>query len=211
MRRRADRTRPCAHVALLALLLALPCARAQDPAGSGDSALQSFRPTGPVTLTADRAEWVQGGQMQYYGNVSMRSDTLQLRGERMTVTQHTDGQFAAQLTGTPARLDHAGRPGTDGIGAQPVNAQAENIDYDSRTGVIRLSGGARLLRGSDEVTGEQIDYVVAERRIRAAGGQAGQVRIVIQPPARKSAAVPSPAPTASPAPGTAPAPAEPAP
>lgn len=172
--------RPAA--ALLCLLLLAP-ATAQAQADTDSRAqIEALRPTGPVTLTADSAEWVQGGEMQYQGNVSLQSDTLQLRGDSMTVTQSADGQFRAQVLGAPARLDHAGSPGAKGLTAQAVSAQAGRIDYDSRQGVIRLSQNAQLLRGGDEVTGEQIDYIVAERRIKAAGGQSGQVRIIIQPP-----------------------------
>lgn len=203
MRARADVTR-CARLATLAVLLVAAHAAAQDD-------LQGFRPTGPVTLTADRAEWVQGGEMQYFGHVSMQSDTLQLRGDHMTVRQHDNGQFDAQMDGAPAQLDHAGRPGTRGAASQPVTAQAARIDYDSRSGVVTLSGNARLLRGSDEVTGEQIDYIVAERRIRAAGGEGGQVRIVIQPPSPGASPQPSPGPSPSPAPAATASPPEPTP
>jgi lipopolysaccharide export system protein LptA len=156
----------------------------------------ALRPTGPVTLTADRGEWVESGEMLYEGNVTLQSDTLKLAGARMTVIQLADGQFQAQILGNPARLDHAGRAGASGIAAQSVSAEAARIDYDSRRGVIQLTTEARLLRGGDEVTGEQIDYVVAERRVRASGGSSGQVRIVIQPPA---SATPEPTPPATPA------------
>ena len=167
-------------------------------AQSGDA--DALRPTGPVTLTADRGEWVESGEMLYEGNVTLQSDTLKLAGARMTVIQLADGQFQAQILGRPARLDHAGRAGASGIAAQSVSAEAERIDYDSRRGVIQLSNKARLLRGGDEVTGEQIDYVVAERRVRASGGSGGQVRIVIQPPASATpASTPEPTPAAVPA------------
>lgn len=183
MNRAAEATlrlrRPAAAL-LCMLLLATAGAQAQDT--DSRTQLEALRPTGPVTLTADSAEWVQGGEMQYQGNVSLQSDTLQLRGDRMTVTQSADGQFQAQVLGAPAHLDHAGSPAAEGLAAQAVSAEAGRIDYDSRQGVIRLSQNARLVRGGDEVTGEQIDYIVAERRIKAAGGQGGQVRIVIQPP-----------------------------
>lgn len=178
---RSDRS---AAALLSAVLMFVPAAlQAQD---SSRAQLEALRPTGPVTLTADSAEWVQGGEMQYHGNVSLQSDTLQLRGDSMTVTQSASGQFQAQVLGAPARLDHAGSPAAEGLAAQAVSAEAGRIDYDSHQGVIRLSQNAHLLRGSDEVTGEQIDYIVAERRIRAAGGQSGQVRIVIQPPQPES-------------------------
>lgn len=205
MRRSVDMRRCVTSAAVvLAALVAAPALLAQS-GGDAKQALDSLRPTGPVTLTADRAEWVQGGEMQYFGNVSLQSDTLQLRGEHMTVVQLADGQFQARMDGTPARLDHSGTPGAEGLAAQPVSAEAARMDYDSRAGVVQLSGGAKLKRGSDEVNGDRIDYAVTERRIRAAGGETGQVRIVIQPPARFDA-TPSPAPTAAPTPTQTPAP-----
>ncbi|MFP5305986.1 MAG: hypothetical protein ACLGI7_09205, partial [Gammaproteobacteria bacterium] len=102
--------------ALIAALLA-GAAQAQDAARSDTEAL---RPRGPETLSADRAEWVEGGEMVYSGNVSMESDTLTLRGERMTVMQHGEGQIEAHLFGSPAQLDHSGDPQAEGIAAKPV-------------------------------------------------------------------------------------------
>ena len=187
---------PCA-AALLAL--AALAAHAQAPVPADD--VEALRPTGPVTLTADRGEWIDGGEMRYEGNVALESDNLKLSGQSMTVTQHEDGAFDAQILGAPAHLDHRAREGAQGVAGQNVTAQGRRIDYDSRSGVIQLQGDARLLRGGDEVEGERIDYIVAERRVRASGGDGGQVRIVIQPPARDSdvtapAATPVPTPAA---------------
>lgn len=181
---------------LIARLVGAALALLAASAGAQSSSADTLRPTGPVTLTADRGEWVESGEMLYEGNVTLQSDSLKLAGTRMTVVQLADGQFQAQILGSPARLDHAGRAGASGIAAQSVSAEAERIDYDSRRGVIQLQTRARLLRGGDEVTGERIDYVVTERRVRASGGSGGQVRIVIQPPPNGSGAtaVPTPAP-----------------
>lgn len=176
--------RRTAETILLAVALLANAPASAQAAEETRATLESLRPTGPVTLTADSAEWIEGGEMQYLGNVTLRSDTLTLRGDRMTVTQPDEGQFQAQVVGSPAQLDHAGTPGAQGAAAQAVSARATRIDYDSRAGVVRLSGNARLQRGSDEVSGEQIEYIVSERRVRAAGGTGSQVRIVIQPPAR---------------------------
>jgi lipopolysaccharide export system protein LptA len=175
-------------------MLAAADAVAQTPAPANDA--EALRPTGPVTLTADRGEWIDGGEMRYEGNVALESEALKLSGDRMTVTQHPDGAFEAQILGAPAKLDHRAREGAQGIAGQNVTAEGQRIDYDSRSGVIQLQGQARLLRGSDEVEGERIDYIVAERRVRASGGDGGQVRIVIQPPARAE----EPASTANPTP-----------
>ncbi|HEY1077839.1 MAG TPA: lipopolysaccharide transport periplasmic protein LptA [Fontimonas sp.] len=175
----------------LALLLLAGAAQAQDPSDA-----DLLKPDGPVTLTADRAEWVQGGAMEYEGNVSLQSGSLTLRGDRMTVTQSADGQFEARINGSPAHLKHAGiADAQKSAASQPVDAEAKQMDYSSREGIIRLREDAHLNRNGDEVAGGLIEYIVAERRIKAAGGQNGQVRIVIQPP-KKTAA---PAPTAEPA------------
>lgn len=181
-----------ARKALLAALLAAGPALAQgpppDPAPAGDALAQSLRPSGPVTVTADRAEWEKGGAMLYAGNVSMVSDTLSMRGERLELRQKKAGEYEAILRGSPARLDHAGQPGN--AEAPPVAAQARTLIYDTGTSMVQLSGAARLVRGTDEITGETIRYDVAARRIRAAGGEGGQVRIVIQPPPPKKGAAP---------------------
>jgi lipopolysaccharide export system protein LptA len=73
-RRRAAR-------AVIALsLLASGLAGAQ---GDGKSVNDSLRPSGPVTITADRAEWEQDGAMIYSGNVLLTADTLKLVGDRL--------------------------------------------------------------------------------------------------------------------------------
>lgn len=174
---------------LLTLLLPAMPALAQDSAAdkkTNREALDQLRPSGPITVKADRAEWVQNNTMKYAGNVSMDSSTLTVRGDSMDVKQAADGQFEAWIHGAPARLDHAADPKADGPAAQAVHAEAREIHYDSRTGTVDMSGGAHLKRGDDEVTGETIGYVVPERRIRAASGGNGQVTITFQPPPPKS-------------------------
>ena len=146
-----------------------------------------FRPTGPVTVTADRAEWNEGGPMRYSGNVGLSSDTLKLRGETLELLQRAEGEFDARVSGKPAQLDHAGQPGASGTAAKPVSAQAGELQYDSTTGIVQLIGNARLLRGGDEITGDRIRYDVRARRIQADGGGSGQVKIVIQPPPKSGA------------------------
>lgn len=176
MRRRAG------TIAAIALLC-LGSSYAQD--SSSKKELERLRPTGPVTVTADHAEVEQNGPMRYTGNVALDSNTLKLRGDTLELKQFADGQFEARVDGKPARLDHAGDPSATGTAAQPVSAQANQLLYNARTGIIDLIGGARMTRGSDEITGSSVRYDVAARRINANGGGNGQVRIVIQPPPKK--------------------------
>lgn len=191
-RRRAAR-------AVIALsLLASGLAGAQ---GDGKSVNDSLRPSGPVTITADRAEWEQDGAMIYSGNVLLTSDTLKLVGDRLELRQFAGGEIEARITGNPARMDHPGLIEKNGEPGPPVSAQARTLTYDSRSSMVDLAGNGRLTRGQDAIDGEDIRYDVAARRIRALGGQNGQVKIVIQPPPPRGgakAAAERPAPPAPP-------------
>lgn len=184
-------------LAALAGLLAM----AHSPAQS-----EALRPTAPVKINADRAEWQKGGAMVYTGNVRMESGDLKLAGARLELRQFEDGQFEAQIDGEPAALDHAGLP-TDAA-KSPVSAQARQLKFNSRSDIVEVLGNALLTRGTDQIRGETIRYDVVQRRIQAAGGEGGQVQIVIQPPPRNgdAGAAPGSRPAMAPLPGRAPAP-----
>lgn len=163
---------------------AAPAAR---PAAKGDDIAQRLRPTGPVTITARNVDWAKNGLMVYTGDVKLESDTLKLDGDRLELEQLANGNYRARVTGVPASLRHDPAPVAAGTGEAadpPVTARAKTLYYDSQSGVVDVTGNARVTRGEDEVTGETIHYNVNERRIQAAGGSGGQVRIVIQPPPR---------------------------
>jgi lipopolysaccharide transport protein LptA len=165
---------------------------------------EQLRPTGPVTVTAQRAELVQNSSAVYVGNVVLDSDTIRLDGDRLDLRQYPNGQYEAKVTGTPGHMSHPGA----GPDNPPVWARANTLHYDSRTGVVDLLGDALFRRGSDEITGSVIHYNVIERRVEATGGDDGsQVRITINqaPPAAHSGPEPQTAP-----PAAAPAPAAPA-
>lgn len=170
-------------IVLLTLCAGLPAARAQD---NSKPTVASLRPTGPVTINADRAEWEKGGAMVYTGNVRLESGELKLGGARLMLKQFESGEFEARVDGEPATLDHAGLSANADGTRPPVSAKAKQLTYDSRNDIVEIVGDAVLTRGTDEIKGDKVRYDVARRRIEAAGG----VQIVIQPPAKKGAAVP---------------------
>lgn len=182
--RRAARVLAFAAIALAGAASAQDASSASDKPGARAQA-EELRPTGPVTVKADSAEWVQNNEMKYSGNVTMTSDTLNVRGDSMEVHQAPDGQFEAWVHGNPATLDHAADPQASGAASKAMHAEAKEIHYDSRSGTADMKGNAHLKRGDDEINGETIGYVVPERRIRAASGGQGQVTITFQPPPQK--------------------------
>lgn len=160
--------------------LTLPKANSlKTEAGKRDKYLPK-RPSGPVTVTADRAEWQQAGLMRYGGHVVLSVDTMEMRGDSLEVKQFDDGQYEAHLSGEPAHMTDSGANGV-----APVAAEARQLDYDARTGIVEMTGGALLTRGTDKLSGQSIRYDVNARRVQAAGGGNSQVRIVIQPPPPK--------------------------
>ena len=166
----------------LALVLVAATAAAQTttapPAPAPKTAPSDLRmPRGPVKITAERADLERRELALYRGNVRLTSAELELQGDRLELRQPAKGQFTAVLTGRPARLRH------QGVGdAPPVSASAGRIVYDTRSGIVEMSEGAQLERGTDTVASERIRYDVAARRISAAAAQGSQVQITIQPP-----------------------------
>jgi lipopolysaccharide transport protein LptA len=132
---------------------------------------------GPIRISAERAELEHRDYALYRGSVRLVSEGMVLTGDRLELRQPGKGQYEARLTGTPARLDHAGD-----AQAPPVSASAERIVYDTRTATVDLSGGVQLARGTDQLSSGQVRYYVAARRITASGSDAGQVHITITPP-----------------------------
>lgn len=186
----------------ISLLLALAWGNAQ---AEPPQPPKLSRPSGPITITAKNGEW-QDGVMIYTGEVAMNSNTLELRGARLELRQ-TGGSKAPYeiiLTGDPATMKHLPETAAD----QPVEARAAKIVYLSASQDVELSGGARLARGKDEINGESMRYNVPARRVRADGGDLGQVRIVIDVPEETGAA---PAATTPPPPASVPAATPPSP
>lgn len=178
---------------LLGLSLLLPALTlwaqgGESASGDSKSRAESLKPNGPVTVTADRAEWQKGGAMVYSGNVRLASDTMELEGDKVEIHQYPGGEYEAKVTGNPANLRHAGGVAENGQAEPPVSAQGKTLTYDTRTDLVDVTEDATMTRGTDRITGDNIRYNVAERRIQAAGGTRGQVKIVIQPPASKKAA-----------------------
>jgi lipopolysaccharide export system protein LptA len=142
------------------------------------SAIEGFhKPSGEITVTADHVEW-QPSAMHYTGNITLKVDTMEMRGSDLELKLMEGRLQHAHLTGEPAQMiDNAAE------GQQPISAQAKRVDYDPGTSIVELAGAAQLMRGSDRLSGELIRYDVAARRVQAAGTSGSQVKIVIQPPA----------------------------
>lgn len=170
------------RVSAALLLIALaPFVAAQDPLRSGMP-----KPRGPIKITAERADLENRESALYRGNVRLTSEDVVLTGDRLELKQPVKGQVEAKLTGKPAQLQHKGQGDVP-----PVLARAATIVYDSRKGMVDLSGDAHLERGTDVLTSQSILYDLVARRISASGTGDNRVQIVIQPPNGENTPAPS--------------------
>lgn len=141
-----------------------------------------------VSQTNERAELL--------GPVTVTQGSLLLRASKLIWTQRPDSTsqiLAGTRDGSAVQFSQAlEKPG------ERLEGQADEIDYDERTGLVRFIGNARvrMLAGTQmqrELTGSQISFDTTKEELRAdgelVGKPGGNVRIVIMP---KGASAPEP-------------------
>ena len=108
--------------------------------------------------------------------------SLNIRAASVRVSRDGKGQQVMSASGSPVRFGQTldGNKGT-------VNGQANQVEYSSATGIVKLTGNARVQRGGDLAEGASIVYntrteVYTVSGSKAAGGKGGKrVTVVIQP------------------------------
>ena len=146
-------------------------------------------------------------QTLFTGNVIINKGSMVLRGDRVEVTQTSDGYQRATIQAAPGKLA-LWRSKRDGLD-EYVEAEAELIEYDGRADTLQMSRQAVLRRYAgnkvaDETTGAVIRYdntrevFTVDGEPRSINGQpgssGGRVRAQISPrssPGAAPAAAPS--------------------
>lgn len=171
----------------------------------------------PVAIEADRITVDDAKKLHIFeGNVQLTQGTLQIRAEKLVVTQDADGFQAGVATGGADGLAHfrQKRDGKD----EYIEGEAERIEYDGKTDKAQFFLRAQIKSGRDEVRGQYISYDGKTESYLVTSGPAGtvappipgkdnRVRAVIQP-RRSPAANPGVGTPAKTAPGTKPPPQE---
>lgn len=140
----------------------------------------------------------------FTGNVIMTKGTINLRADRVEVTQTPEGFQQANAQAAPGKLVYW-RSKRDGVD-EYIEAEAEVADYDGKIDLLVLTRRAVLRRYvgttlADETTGDLIRYdntrevLTVDGEPRAAGGGTTRVRAMLSPrqkpgPAPASAVVP---------------------
>ena len=113
-----------------------------------------------AAATAVRDE--KQGTTVYSGNVRMNQGTLNIDADTITI-YHT-GEDASRIvaTGTPAQLEQ--QPEID---KSLLKAEAATIEYFKNEERVQLREAARIEQDGSILTGDTIDYFMAEQLVKA--------------------------------------------
>lgn len=143
----------------------------------------------PLVIEANKPGTVdmQKQVVVFNGNVVVTQGTMRITAERMELREVGEGHRTAVALGVPDTQAYfrQKREGLDEF----IEGNADRIDYDSRSDLVKLTGNAKVrrLRGSttaDEITGNLITYDNRAELFNVAGDNAagGRVRAVLTPP-----------------------------
>ncbi|NVM75835.1 lipopolysaccharide export system protein LptA [Duganella sp. SG902] len=145
----------------------------------------------------------------FTGNVVLTRGTLLMKSPKAVVTEDPEGYQFVVLHSAPG-VQATFRQKLDGAGDQWVEGQADRIEYDNKTELVKLYAKARIkkLEGgkpASQVDGEFISYDSRKEFFAVKNTSSGETKpgagrstMVIQPSSKLAT---PPAPTTQPAPG----------
>lgn len=143
----------------------------------------------PINLEADRISIDDAKKVQIFeGNVILTQGTLQIRANRLVVTQDADGfqKGSAQGGANGLARFRQKREGKDDF----IEGEGERIEHDARNEKTEFFVRAWVKSGLDEVKGHYVSYdALTEKYLVTSGGETksasgaaqARVRAIIQP------------------------------
>ena len=155
----------------------------------------------PIEINADN---FQGDEVQqvaiYTGRVEVHQGTLEILGDKLTVTISPEGYRTITVTGNPVRMKERRDPKTPGV-EEWLLASSLTAVYEEQKDVITLTELAKLARSEnglvkDSSAGEKIVYNLRTARSRVEGavveGKRNRVSTVLAPRKQGNQAAPAP-------------------
>lgn len=150
------------------LLLALPLYSQALPSDANQ----------PIKLLADKATYSERtGVTSYSGTVVITQGSLKMTADNITVNLSQGRSInSAVATGRPATMQQIV---TQEKGL--AKGQANNIDYNAVTGIVTLTGNARLVQNGASFAGNVIRYSLKAGDVEATAGGNQRVELVFPP------------------------------
>lgn len=154
---------------LFALLLAVLLPGAQALAAASDRQQ-------PIEVQADRSHFdQQSGRQVHTGDVVITQGSMRIQADEIIIYLQQGALSRIDAKGAPVvfrQLDDTG---------QEITANSSNMRYESASGLLLLTGQAKLSQPGRELSGDRIEYNVADQSVSADGAEGERVRILIQP------------------------------
>lgn len=132
----------------------------------------------PIRLLADKATYkASTGVTTYSGNVIITQGTLKMTSSNITVNLAKNGGIkSAVATGRPATMQQVVSK-DKGV----AKGQANKIEYNSVTGILTLSGNAKLTQDDASFSGNVLRYSLKAGDVEANAGNGKRVELVFPP------------------------------
>lgn len=132
----------------------------------------------PIRLLADKATYVEKtGVTTYSGNVSIEQGSFKITADNMTLNLDNKRSIkSAVATGRPATMQQLVSQ-EKGL----TKGQANKIDYNAITGIVTLTGNARLTQDGASFAGNTIRYSLKQGDVEANAGGGRRVELVFPP------------------------------
>ena len=166
--------------------------------GASQSALAEKADRGkPIVLEADRVTVDDRNKVHVYeGRVNLTQGTLNIRADKIVVSQDLEGFQKGIATGGPGGLAHI-RQKLEGKD-EYMDGEAERIEHDGNSERTQFFNRAFVKSGQDEVRGQYIVYDALTESYTVTSGPGGtvakptpgrdtRVRVVIQPKNKEGA------------------------
>lgn len=132
----------------------------------------------PIRLLADKATYSERtGVTNYLGNVIIEQGTLKITADNITLNLDDKRSIkTAVATGRPATMQQIV---TQEKGL--AKGRANRIDYNALTGIITLTGNAKLTQAGASFSGNTIRYSLKLGDVEANAGDGRRVELVFPP------------------------------
>jgi lipopolysaccharide export system protein LptA len=134
----------------------------------------------PIHITADKAlRDDKLGVTVYSGNVQMDQGSMRITADILTIYHVTEEADRIVAEGQPAKMQQ--QPELD---KGPVHAHAGVIEYFRDEERVHLQSNARVEQDGAVVSGDSIDYLIAEQLVKADSDQTqegNRVQVIIPP------------------------------
>jgi lipopolysaccharide export system protein LptA len=137
----------------------------------------------PVSIAADNATFNEKtGVAIYRGNIDIQQGSLRITADELIVTVDSQGSVLTGIAkGKPAHFQQ--RPAIDkGI----ATAEAEEVTYQARDGIITLKINAKLQQDGSSFKSNEISYNLELGEIEAKGNKQNRVQLVFPPPSKEN-------------------------